>query len=453
MRLDRFLAQSRIIELQSRKLPEALKELVDVCRNDEIDRFGADKILNELLDREKTMSSYLGNGVALPHIRLPIKQRYVLALGRCPEGLEYDGSADYNEVRILLMLLASEEARGYLNALATIAQIFQDPNVVQGLLKPESLYAFRRATKRAFAGDSVFAKSRPTRINRLILREAEKVARSAGCEAVMIFGDTFVGGIELGRGFKNLKTILITQGGGQDLYENSPVIDEVLPVRSFSNHRMSQMRSAILVGMTRGIIRPDEQICCVGGIPQSNSFDTILVLDVGREFRTLISEQNYNLPQGIRPEVMERILAIATELGLEGREGKPVGSLFILGDHRKVLEFSKPLILNPFFGYKEEDRNILNPFMDETVKELSTIDGAFIIRGNGVIEAAGALVRAPLYPERLPGGLGARHAAAAAITMSTKSIAIVVSASNGQVSLFSRGDMIPLLDKAVGSTV
>lgn len=453
MRLDRYLALGRIIDLKSRKLPEALKELVEVCRDEEIDRIGAKKIFNQLMDREKTMTSYLGNGVALPHIRIPMKKRYVLALGRCRDGLEYDGSPEYKDVRIVLLFLASQEARGYLNALATIAQVFQDPKVVDNLLAPESLQRFRRATKKAFAGDAVFPSGRPTRINRLILREAEKVARSSGCETVMIFGDTFVGGIELGRGFKNLQTVLITQGGGQDLYENSEVIDDVLPVRSFSNHRMSQMRSAVLVGLTRGIFKPDEQICCVGGIPQSNSFDTILVLDVAREFRTLITEQSYNLPQGIRPEVMERILAIATELGVEGREGKPVGSLFIVGDHQKVLEYSKPLVLNPFFGYKEEDRNVLNPFMDETVKEFSTIDGAFIIRGNGVIETAGSLVRAPHYPDRLPGGLGARHAAAAAITMSTKSIAVVVSSSNGQVSLFSRGDMIPLLDKAVGSTV
>ena len=50
-----------------------------------------------------------------------------------------------------------------------------------------------------------------------------------------------------------------------------------------------------------------------------------------------------------------------------------------------------PLILNPFYGYKDEDRNILNPFMDETVKELSSIDGAFIIRGDGVLVFAGSI--------------------------------------------------------------
>jgi hypothetical protein len=50
--------------------------------------------------------------------------------------------------------------------------------------------------------------------------------------------------------------------------------------------------------------------------------------------------------------------------------------------------------LNPFYGYKEEDRNILNPFMDETMKEFSSIDGAFIIRGDGVVLSAGSLLQA-----------------------------------------------------------
>ena len=146
---------------------------------------------------------------------------------------------------------------------------------------------------------------------------------------------------------------------------------------------------------------------------------------------------------------MERVLAIAMELGMEGREGKKVGCLFVLGDTQKVLEFSKPLVLNPFYGYREEDRNVLNPFMDETVKEFSSIDGAFIIRGNGVIEAAGTLLRAPEYPD-LPGGLGARHAAAAAITKSTRSLAIVVSESTGHVTLLSHGDMVSLLGHPLG---
>ena len=88
--------------------------------------------------------------------------------------------------------------------------------------------------------------------------------------------------------------------------------------------------------------------------------------------------------------------------------------------------------------------------MDETVKEFSSIDGAFIIRGDGVLESAGTLIHTPEYQHTLPGGLGARHAAAAAITKVADCLAIVVSSSTGQVTLFREGEMLPLVEKTLG---
>jgi DNA integrity scanning protein DisA with diadenylate cyclase activity len=87
--------------------------------------------------------------------------------------------------------------------------------------------------------------------------------------------------------------------------------------------------------------------------------------------------------------------------------------------------------------------------MDETVKELSSIDGAFIIRGDGVLMAAGTLLHAPEYSHELPSGLGTRHAAAAAITQVVDCLCIVVSGSSGQVTLFRKGKMLPLIEKAL----
>jgi len=146
---------------------------------------------------------------------------------------------------------------------------------------------------------------------------------------------------------------------------------------------------------------------------------------------------------------MERVLAIATELAVEGREGKPVGCIFVLGDADDLKPFIKPLILNPFYGYRDEDRNILNPFMDETVKEYSSIDGAFIVRGDGVLLSAGSLIHAPDYQHELPSGLGTRHAAGAAISLAADCISIIVSASTGQVTLFRRGQLLPIIEKSI----
>ena len=85
--------------------------------------------------------------------------------------------------------------------------------------------------------------------------------------------------------------------------------------------------------------------------------------------------------------------------------------------------------------------------MDETVKEYSLIDGAFIIDGSGILEAAGALIHTPDFKLQLPGGLGARHAAAYAISLMSDCISLVVSSSTGQITIFRKGQMLPLNEK------
>jgi DNA integrity scanning protein DisA with diadenylate cyclase activity len=244
-----------------------------------------------------------------------------------------------------------------------------------------------------------------------------------------------------------MKTILVTRNPIEVDEEESQFTDTI-QVRSFSSQRLAQLRSALLVALTRGLISFNDRVCCVGGITGSNQFDTIVVAEIEREFQTLISGPATDLlPEDVKAEVLERVLAVATELAVEGREGRPVGCLFVVGDTAKVEEYTKPLVLNPFYGYKEEDRNILNPFMDETIKEFSSIDGAFVIRGDGVVEAAGSLIQAPGNNFTLPSGLGSRHAAAAAISVTANCIAIAVSSSTGQVTLFRRGVLLPLTEK------
>ena len=100
------------------------------------------------------------------------------------------------------------------------------------------------------------------------------------------------------------------------------------------------------------------------------------------------------------------------------------------------------MIINPFKGYTEEERNVLDPSLKETIKELSKIDGAFIIRGDGVLVSAGTYIRTRIPPGDLPQGLGARHAAAAAITAVTQALAIAISESTRKVSLFKNGERI-----------
>ncbi len=448
MRLERHIARNRFVELESTDFRGALGELLDnasACFSD----LRRDALMRSLLQRESTMTTYLGHGVALPHVRVKMPRRYVLVVGRSREGIVHDGTLDGEKAHLVILLLADERARDYLQVLATVARLVKEPELIDSLVAAPTLGDLHDRMLAGLGGIlSRPVQAQQNRINRLMIREADRVARGAGCRAIMVFGDTFVGGIEPGAWFPKTKTILVTRNH-IDLDDESAadLAVEVIQVRSFSAQRLAQLRSAMFVALTRELISFSDRICCVGGLAGSNQFDTVVIVDVEREFQTLLGGQADLLPDDVKPEVLERVIAIAMELGVEGREGKPVGCLFVVGDTSHVEKLTKPLVLNPFYGYKEEDRNILNPFMDETIKEFSSIDGAFVIRGDGVVASAGSLLQAADSDHVLPSGLGSRHAAAAAVSVATDCVSIVVSSSTGQVTLFRRGVMLPLTER------
>jgi diadenylate cyclase len=141
----------------------------------------------------------------------------------------------------------------------------------------------------------------------------------------------------------------------------------------------------------------------------------------------------------IREEVFEEVYTLALELSKEGREGKPVGTTFMIGSAPEVLAKSTQLILNPFEGHPRSTRNVTNAEIRETVKELSQIDGAFVISGDGTIEAAGRYITIDTSRASIPKGLGTRHASVAGITQETPAVGIVISQSGGKISLFKDG--------------
>lgn len=444
MRLDQYISPSRILDLQSETVEGAFAELLRVAlpRRSPVERAG---LQAELLERERQLSTCLGNQVALPHLRLRLRRPYIFVLGRCRKGLTDERLADYENVRLVVLLLAAEGQRDYLNVLASIARLFRERSMVEQILQPCALEEFRERVMLGFGSLLAKPSRQQLKTNRLFLREAERVAKTTRANALLVFADTFAGGAWGGH-HPDFRTILVTEHPRER--HDGDRFAAVLEVRSPARQRLSQLRPALLVGLSRGSIEAADRLCCLGGVPGSNQFDTLVLVDVEREFSTVLARHTGLLPTGVKVEVLERMLSIATELAVEGREGRPVGCLFVLGDAEKVLTMIKPLVLNPFHGYKRDEKNVLNPFMDETVKELSSIDGAFVIDGDGTLMTAGSLIHAPAeFYRDLPSGLGSRHSAGAAISRAAECIAVVVSASTGQVTLFRHGTMIPMIDK------
>jgi diadenylate cyclase len=285
-------------------------------------------------------------------------------------------------------------------------------------------------------------------VTRSLLGHVGEIARSCGAAAIFVYADAVdSGGLPVDPELAS-KVHYITKRSEED-EEQKSLGRPFLHVPNVPLTRMGQVKVALFLALARGIVDRGDTVVFLSGIAASKSLDTLIVTEIGREHEMYTStDTDPDLPEEIRPEIVERLIEIASELGQEGREGRHVGALFVIGDTEHVRPLTRQLILNPFHGYPPDERNILDPALEETIKEMSALDGAFIISGKGVIETCGAYLKIASQQEYdLPRGLGARHHAAAAITAVTDSIAMTVSASTGTVTVFRHGGIVTEIEK------
>lgn len=145
--------------------------------------------------------------------------------------------------------------------------------------------------------------------------------------------------------------------------------------------------------------------------------------------------------RGVNLETLKQVIMLAVEIAREGREGRRLGTLFVISDSDEVIKHSRNLILDPLYGHPHHLKRIEDPEMRETLKELAMLDGAFIVSDKGVVLSACRYIDVSSEGIKLPLGLGSRHMAAASITKHTKAVAVVVSESS-VVRVFDDGELI-----------
>lgn len=283
-------------------------------------------------------------------------------------------------------------------------------------------------------------------VSRCFFQHAHVLAKEVEARAVVVYADAIGGNQELRQLLATIDfpTILITRAKATLAGFDSCTWASVPDVHMT---RTGQIKVALLVCLARDVLQRSDRVVCLSGIDGSSAIDTLMVLNLGTESELFVASDAVTLGGDVAPEVFERTLGLAAELAVEGREGRPIGAIFVLGDSDSVLAQSKNLVLNPFFGHPESDRNILDTRIEETIKEFSAIDGAFIVRGDGLILTSGAQLIATRQGWGLPKGLGTRHAAAAAITASTRAVAISISESTGTVTVFKAGQIFTQIHK------
>ena len=199
---------------------------------------------------------------------------------------------------------------------------------------------------------------------------------------------------------------------------------------------------ALIEAVSRDLLKAGARVIVVYSGFEAETLDSISVVRLSEHLERLSSRDLRALETLVPFETLKAVVDVAVEIGREGREGKAVGTLVVVGDARDVLARSRTLGFDPFKGYKRKDRNIRDPRVREAIKEIAQLDGAFVVSRDGTVEAACRIIDAPNTGLTLPKGLGTRHWAAAAITNATSAVAVVVSQSTGTVRLFQQGEII-----------
>ena len=308
-----------------------------------------------------------------------------------------------------------------------------------------SLVGGKKAAKEEIGSES--KKMPPVNWTAVMLKQAATIANRVKADAILVNMETGSDIVPfLKTEGKKLKVIVVTKKEislekASGLKVNIIILPDVYLTRD------GYLKFGFLTGISKGILSKGDIVVCVGGQLEKGYMDTIMILKVGDESEIVSFVEDSPFPEKIKPDVFESLLTLAMEMAYEGREGRPIGSSFVLGDHEKVLQYSHQLVFNPFQGHPEDILHISRPEVRETIKEFSSIDGAFIIRDDGIVLAAGRYLNAAYRGEPMPQGLGARHSSAAAITGVTDSVALVISESTGRVTIFRGGSIITTIEK------
>jgi diadenylate cyclase len=221
--------------------------------------------------------------------------------------------------------------------------------------------------------------------------------------------------------------------------ESGLIAVEVEPTEVAISERISL---ALIEAVANDQLRSGARVVVVYSAFEAELLDSMSVIRLGEHLERLTARDLRALETSVPFDTLKAVVDVAIEIGREGREGKPIGALIVVGDARNVLVRTRQIGFDPFKGYVRKERNLRDIRVREAVKEIAQLDGAFVVARDGTVEAACRLVDAPMSGLTLPKGLGTRHWAAAAITEATKAVAVVVSQSNGSVRLFQNGDVI-----------
>lgn len=282
--------------------------------------------------------------------------------------------------------------------------------------------------------------SETARLDREFLRSALALASTSEVDHLLVIGDQVIPPADL-RGRKCRKKLIYAVTSEALGLELQAKKERAIVIPAYDYSRTERVKMAVVSALAQGNFKEGDSVLCLTG-RIGRHLDTMMTMRIGGSLDDRVAIEGVKLGDEFNSQVVDALIQLALQIGQEGFEGHPIGTIITIGDHNAVMETSRQLTINPFQGLSEAERNVLDPKIREAIKNFSVLDGAFVIREDGVVLAAGRYLSASDDNVKIPLGLGARHAAAASITATTRSIALVVSQTSGAVRLFKEGNIV-----------
>lgn len=431
------------VELKSTGRSEAIAELVGVVDCESLG-VSFDSVVAAVEEREATAQTVVTKDLAIPHASINWDGSYQVVLGRSRKGISFGATSVVHLV--VLVITGRNHPKLHLQVLAAIAELLRDGEFRQRLIRASAIGSLQKLL--ADFDQSLASRKgwKLPELSQRLTEQAVQLATALQPQAILLAVDRLssVPWSQL-EPWNGRVLIVSTNAKGRENHETSQC--RVFEVPHAGLSRIDRVNLGMLLATSNGLLPEDSDVVCITG-PPGERLDCIAVIRPADKFHAIFQSNIEHGTARIPPAVILRVISLAIELASEGREGKAVGTMFVIGDTRQVERRSRQLVLNPFHGFSRRIRNVVDPGLAETIKEYASLDGAFIISADGTMLSAGTYLIPEEASERLTGGLGARHQAAASITARTKAMAIAVSQSTGKVTVFQNGGSVLSLERS-----
>ncbi|MFO0913599.1 MAG: diadenylate cyclase [Pirellulales bacterium] len=274
-----------------------------------------------------------------------------------------------------------------------------------------------------------------------LLDTAIDVALRVDAEAVMVFAEDHINWVEVKQRTTRIRILVATDENPHAAAAQKASLETVL-LKTVDAPVYEKLTQALLQSVADDLLSSGADVVVVYSGFEVGKIDSLSFIKLDERLGRLTARDLRQLETKVPLDTLKMVVDLAVEIGREGREGKPVGTLFVVGDTRKVLTSSQTLGFDPVRGYNRRERNLHDHRVREAIKEFASLDGAIIVGPDGTVEAACRLLDVTATNITLSKGLGARHWAAAAISKKTSAVAIAVSESTGTVRIFQNGEVI-----------